>query len=63
MESSSSGFDAFAEVWANTFGLFVPPITVICMDIKKMITDKAYGELVLPCVFHFHVRMGYLEGK
>ena len=46
---SSSGVDAFAAFWGNEFGLFVPPITVIYRVLKKMITDKVYGVLVLPC--------------
>lgn len=46
---SCSGVDAFSEFWGNQFGLFVPPIAVMCRVIKKMIVDKAYGVLVLPC--------------
>ena len=37
---SVSGVDAFAEFWGDQFGLFVPPITVIHMVIKKMIIDR-----------------------
>lgn len=46
---SSSGVDAFVEFWGNEFGLFVPPITVIYRVLKKMIMDKVYGVLVIPC--------------
>lgn len=46
---SCAGIDAFAEFWGNHFGLFVPPITVIYRVIKKMIVDRVYGVIVLPC--------------
>ena len=46
---SSSGVDAFAEFWGDQFGLFVPPITVIHMVIKKMIIDRVCGVFVIPC--------------
>ena len=46
---SCSGVYAFSEFWGNQFELFVPPIAVMCRVIKKMIVDKAYGVLVLPC--------------
>ena len=46
---SCFGIDAFAESWGGQYGLFVPPIAVIYRVIKKMVTDKAYGVLIIPC--------------
>jgi len=48
---SSAGIDAFTENWACTYsyGLFVPPISVILRVLRKMMTDRATGVLVLPC--------------
>ena len=46
---SCAGVDAFAESWGNQFGLFVPPISIIYRVIKKMIVDRVYGVLVIPC--------------
>ena len=39
----------FAESWGNQFGLFVPPISIIYRVIKKMIVDRVYDVLVIPC--------------
>ena len=46
---SCRGVDAFAEFWGDQFGLFVPPISVVYRVVKKLITDKACGVLVVPC--------------
>ena len=43
------GVDAFTETWANEYGLFVPPITLVTRVIKKMVVDRASGVLVIPC--------------
>ena len=46
---SCAGVDAFAEFWGNHFALFVPRITVIYRVLKKMIVDRVYGVIVIPC--------------
>ena len=46
---SCLGVDAFTQSWAFESGLFVPPIKLITMVLRKMINDRAIGVLVIPC--------------
>jgi hypothetical protein len=44
---SSHDIDAFTAFWGDSFGLFVPPISIIDRVLRKMSVDKAKGILVV----------------
>lgn len=46
---SCLGVDAFTEKWYFEYGLFVPPVSLVVRVLRKMMTDRAKGVLVIPC--------------
>jgi len=48
LNPSSFGVDAFTANWDEYFGLFVPPIKIVHMVLRKMDADQAKWVLVVP---------------